>query len=321
VDYAGKRVLITGGFGFIGLNLAHALRDVGAHPCVLSRSWPTDLAAFQDNGEGATLFKGDIRDSRLVERAVEGSELIFHLAGKSGSAASNSSPFEDLDVNCRGLLVLLEACRRVSPTPKIVFPSSRLVYAAPQPIPVREDAPTMPLSIYGIHKLAAERYLLLYHRLYGLRSTILRITNPYGPFHRQEQNEYGIVNWLINLAMHDRSLPIYGTGGQLRDYVHIDDVVNAMLLAGQKNEADGAILNVGSGVGVSFSEMAELIVRVGGQGTVTHVDWPVDAAGVETGDFVADTSLIHTCLGWRAATPLNTGVQDVISRYRESMAT
>src|SRR6202049_615727 len=262
-EYAGKRVLITGGLGFIGLNLAHALRNGGARLSVLSRSWRADL----EDLEGAKFIEGDIRDGHVVERAVDGCELIFHLAGKSGPAASNASPLDDLDVNSRGLLILLEACRRSSHSPKIVYPSSRLVYSAANPIPVREDAPTAPLSIYGIHRLTAERYLLLHQRLYGLRATILRITNPYGPFQRPEQNQYGIVNWFIHLAMNNRSLTLHGAGNQLRDYVHIDDVVRAMLLAGLSREADGAILNVGSGTGVSFASMAELIVRPSGRGT------------------------------------------------------
>jgi UDP-glucose 4-epimerase len=163
--------------------------------------------------------------------------------------------------------------------------------------------------------LAAEQYLLLYQRLYGLRVNILRITNPYGPFQRPEQNRYGIVNWFIHEALHDRTLTVYGDGAQLRDYVHVDDVVTAMLSAGLASEADGRIFNVGSGRGVSFVEMAEHIVHAAGRGRVKHVEWPADAAIVETGDFIADASLIADCLGWKARIPLESGIEDVISRY------
>lgn len=317
--YSDKRILVTGGLGFMGFNLVRALQPANARLSVLSRSWPPRPGSVESILGGVTFFKGDIRDSAVVDEAVAGCDLIFQLAGKSGPAASNASPLDDLDVNSRGMLTLLESCRRVNPGAKIIFPSSRLVYGANAEQPVTEAAPTAPLSVYGIHKRAAEEYLLLYQRLHGMRATILRITNPYGPFQRPDQNRYGIVNWFIHEAMHDRPLTVYGRGAQLRDYVHVDDVVEAMLMAGLAPEADGRIFNVGSGRGVSFLAMAEHIIRTAGRGRVEHVDWPADAALVETGDFVADTSLIAECLGWRAGIPLESGIEDVIAGYGKLM--
>jgi UDP-glucose 4-epimerase len=315
VTYSEKRVLVTGGLGFMGFNLVRALKARNAHVSVLSRSWPPLPEVVESTLAGVTFVKGDIRDRVVTDGAVTGCELIFHLAGKSGPVASNDSPLDDLDVNSRGTLTLLESCRRLNPTVKVVFPSSRLVYGAAARLPVTEDEPTAPLSIYGIHKLAAEQYLLLYQRLYGLRASILRITNPYGPFQRPEQNRYGIVNWFIHEALHDRTLTVYGKGAQLRDYIHVDDVVQAMLTAGLAPEADGKIFNVASGGGVSFLEMAEHIIKVAGRGRLEHVEWPADAALVETGDFVADTSRIAECLAWKPRIPLATGIEDVIDRY------
>ena len=317
MTYAKKRVLVTGGLGFMGFNLVRALQRTRADVRVLSRTWPPLPGNVESTLGGVTFFHGDIRDPALVEEAVTGSDVIFHLAGKSGPAASNASPLEDLDVNSRGLLTLLDACRSLTPGVKIVFPSSRLVYGQSPNQPTSESAPTAPLSVYGIHKWAAEQYLLLYQRLYGLRVSILRITNPYGPFQRPEQNRYGVVNWFIHQAMHDQPLTIYGDGDQIRDYVHIDDVVEAFLLAGITRAADGKIFNVGSGRGVSFLEMAELIVRTARRGLVQHVEWPADAAVVETGDFVAETSLISKQLGWKARIPFEEGVKDVIARYTQ----
>jgi nucleoside-diphosphate-sugar epimerase len=309
--------LITGGLGFIGLNLAAALCSANADLRVLGRSWPPEPGRTRRIIGCATFFKGDIRDATLVHDAVDGCEVIFHLAGKSGPAASNLSPLEDLDVNARGMLTLIEASRQASPMPKIVFPSSRLVYTPNLPLPVTEAAPTMPLSIYGIHKLASERYLLLYQRLYGLRSTVLRITNPYGPFQQPEQHSYGIVNWFIHQAMKGETLSIYGDGSQQRDYIHVDDVVRAMLIAGIRKEADGHIFNVGSGHGVSFVDMAQLIVTSVGKGGLAHAEWPRDASLVETGDFVPDTSMIEGQLGWKAIIPLTSGIKDVVTRYQK----
>jgi UDP-glucose 4-epimerase len=315
VTYSEKRVLITGGLGFMGFNMVRALEARNARVTVLSRSWPPLPESVESTLSGVTFFKGDIRDRVVTDEAVTGCDVIFHLAGKSGPVASNASPMDDLDINSRGTLTLLESCRRLNPKVKVVFPSSRLVYGAAARLPVSEDEATAPLSIYGIHKLAAEQYLLLYERLYGLRATILRITNPYGPFQRPEQNRYGIVNWFIHEALHDRTLTVYGEGAQLRDYVHVDDVVEAMLTAGLAPEADGKIFNVGSGGGVSFLEMAEHIIQAAGHGRLEHVEWPADAALVETGDFVADISRIAECLGWKPRIPLNAGIEDVIDRY------
>lgn len=314
-SYAGKRVLVTGGLGFMGLNLTRALYTAQVRLSVLSRSWPSEPPGGDRILDDITFYKGDIRDAALVQEAVVGCDLIFHLAGKSGPVTSNASPLEDLDVNGRGMLTLLEACRRNNPTCKIVFPSSRLVYAADVTLPVLETAATVPLSVYGIHKLMAERYLLLYQRLYGLRVSILRITNPYGPFQRPEQNRYGIMNWFIHQAMHDQRLPIYGDGAQVRDYVHIDDVVQAMLLTGIRAEADGMVLNVGSGRGISLADMAKVIVRTAGKGRLEYVDWPADAAGVETGNFVADASLIEARIGWKASVPVESGIADLVASY------
>ena len=313
--YSEKRVLVTGGLGFMGFNLVRALDEAGAHLSVLGHSWPPQPESVESILGKVTFFKGDIRDPALIDEAIVGCEVIFHLAGKSGPAASNASPLDDLDVNSRGTLTLLDGCRRRNPTVKVVFPSSRLVYGAAAKLPVTEAAPTAPLSIYGIHKLAAEQYLLLHQRLHGMRASILRITNPYGPFQRPEQNRYGIVNWFIHEALHDHTLTVYGDGKQLRDYIHVDDAVDAMLTAGLAPEADGKIFNVGSGRGVSFVEVAEHIVRAAGRGRIEHVAWPADAAVVETGDFVADTSLIEKRLGWKARIPLESGIEDVIVRY------
>ncbi|HEY1455016.1 MAG TPA: NAD-dependent epimerase/dehydratase family protein [Candidatus Dormibacteraeota bacterium] len=313
--YAQKRVLVTGGLGFIGFNLVRGLHTSNARLSVLSRSWPAVPGAVDSSLQRVNFFKGDIRDPVLVDEAVAGCDVIFHLAGKSGSVASNASPLDDLDVNSRGILTLLDSCRRVNPKVKVVFPSSRLVYGAGTTMPAQETAPTAPLSVYGIHKRAAEEYLLLYERLHGIRTTVLRITNPYGHFQRPEQNRYGIVNWFIHQAMHDRALPVYGDGTQLRDYVHVSDVVDAMLIAGLSPEADGKIFNVGSGRGVSFVEMAEHIIRAAGRGRIEHIPWPADAAIVETGDFVADTTLIAQTLGWKAQIQLDAGIAEVVARY------
>jgi len=314
-SYRDRTVLVTGGLGFIGLNLVAALHAVGTHIRILGRSWPPTSGIYGPLLQDAMFVKGDLRDETVVAEAVRGVDVVFNLAGKAGPAASNAAPFEDLDVNCRGQLVLLEACRQIAPEATVVFPSSRLVYKPTHDLPVRETAPTGPLSIYGAHKLAGEHYHEIYLRLYGLKTVILRITNPYGRFQRSEQKSYGIINWFIHLAVSDDSLPVYGDGAQLRDYVHVEDVVRAFLLAGVSPAAIGNIFNIGGGEPTSFRGMAEMIVSAAGRGSVRTVPWPRDAATVETGDFAADITSVKETLGWHPTIPLRQGIEDVVEQY------
>jgi UDP-glucose 4-epimerase len=312
--YSSRKVLVTGGLGFIGSNLVRALVASGADVRVLDHSWPQP----RDNAEllgRVDMIRADIRDAVAVEEAVKGRTIVFNLAGRSGPAASNASPLEDLDINMRGHLTLLDACRGQAPDVKVIFPSSRLVYAPTAQLPVAETAATGPKSIYGIHKLACEHYHLLYHALHGVRSTVLRVTNPYGQFQRSQQNRYGIINWFIQRAVAGQDLTVYGAGDQLRDYVHADDVVRAFLLAGANPQVDGLILNVGGGQPIAFREMAELVVRCAGRGSVRTVEWPADVAQVETGSFVADISLIQGLLQWRPRLDLAEGIAAAVGKH------
>jgi nucleoside-diphosphate-sugar epimerase len=316
--YRNKKVLITGGFGFLGLNLVRGLRRMPAEVRVLSRSWAPENR-FLRSAEDIEFHKGDIRDETVVATAVRGADVILHMAGASGPTASNLSPFEHQDVNTRGQLVLLEACRNLAPEARIVFPSSRLVYAPHAPLPVAETAPTSPLSLYGVQKLAGEHYLHVYHRLYSLPITILRITNPYGPFQRQEQNRYGIVNWFVHRAMHRDVIPIFGAGEQLRDLVHVQDVVKALLKVAVDDRTIGGTYNVGSGRGASLLAVAQLIVRCAGKGVIEHREWPAEAAKVETGDFVADIQLIQRTVGWQPDIPLEAGIEMEVRNYPQTI--
>jgi nucleoside-diphosphate-sugar epimerase len=212
--------------------------------------------------------------------------------------------------------VLLEAVRKANPGAKIVYPGSRLEYGRVSALPVDEDCPMNPVSIDGVHKLAAEKYHVLYHRVYGLRTTVLRITNPYGAGQPPERVDYGIVNRFIQLALAGKALPLYGDGRQLRDYVFVGDVVEAMLLAGASEAADGKVFNVGSGQGTPMVEMAALIVRKTGNGRIDFVPWPPLALAVETGDFVADIRHISRGLGWKLRVGLEEGIDLTIAAVR-----
>jgi len=295
-----KRVLITGGAGFIGSSLAHALVGFGAKVTVLDAILPqyggnlVNLRGIEDKIE---LVNGNILDEELVNSLVKGADYIFHLAGQVGYVDSKDQPFVDLDYNGRGTMIVLEAMRRYAPKARLLFASSRLVYGAIEQTPVSEDHPTNPLSLYAIHKLLGEKYIGYYAHEFGLQGVSVRIPNPYGPRQQMKHSKYSIAGWFVRLAMEDKTITIYGDGEQTRDYIYIDDIVEALLdLVGQG--VAGESYNIGSHERVRFVDMVDEIIRVVGSGKKEHVAWPKDYERNETGDYVADTSKIKALTKW-----------------------
>jgi UDP-glucose 4-epimerase len=314
--YSGKRLLVTGGLGFIGLNTCARLLDLGAEVTVLDNFIPTQITpAFEAVRSHLRLAVADIRDADKVERVVRDQEVIFNLAGKSGAADSNKTPLNDMDINCRGHLTVLEACRTFNPGVTIIFPSSRLVYGKPLYLPVDEKHPLAPESIYAAHKLAVENYHLIYGKLYGLKSTILRISNPYGPFQAGEGRAYGIANSFIQAAVSGKPITLFGDGSQRRDYLYIDDLVEALLLSASVPESRGRIYNIGDGKGTSLLELAELAVAAAGQGTIVPVPWPEEYRAIETGDYLSNIGLARHELGWSPVTDIRDGVSRTATFY------
>jgi nucleoside-diphosphate-sugar epimerase len=312
-----KDVLVIGGLGFIGVNLAAKLIERDAHVTVLTpdRGRHFEQATAFERA-GATVIEGDLRDRGAVTAAIRGQDVVMNLSGQSGAVRSMEDPWSDLDVNCRGNLVLLEALREHNPGAKIVFAGSRLQYGHPARLPVDEDAPQDALCLHAIHKQTVERYLALYRRLYGIRYAVARITNPYGPGQPAGRTAYGVINRMIHLAIADRPLTVYGDGAQLRDYVHVDDVVAALLLLASSDRVDGGVYNVGSGTGTRLVDLANTVIEIAGGGRVEHVPWPALAEQVETGDFIADISRIERELGWRPAIALREGLERTVTFYR-----
>ena len=312
-----SRVLVVGGLGFIGVNLTARLVESGAQTTVLTpdRNRHAEAAAVVER-KGVTVVEGDLRDRTRIADAVRGQQIVMNLSGQSGAVRSMEDPWSDLDVNCRGNLVLLEALREHNRAAKIVFAGSRLQYGHPEHLPVTEDAPQEALCLHAIHKQTVEKYLGLYHRLFGIRYAVARITNPYGPGQPVGRTAYGVINRLIHLAIADRPLTIYGDGVQLRDYVHVDDVVAALLVMAESDRSDGRVYNIGSGTGTRLVDLARAVIDIAGGGHVEHVPWPALAEQVETGDFVADISRIERELGWRPTIALRDGLERTVAFYR-----
>ncbi len=318
---ASPRVLVIGGLGFIGVNLTERLVTEGRTVTVVtpSRARHADRAAAFE-ARGVRIVDGDLRDAVAMTKAVAGQAIVFNLAGESGAVRSMEDPWTDLDVNCRGNLVLLEALRAGNRDAKLVFVGSRLEYGRQTIQPVDEEQAPDPLCLHAIHKLTVEKYLRLYGSLFGLRYTIARVTNPYGPGQPPGRTAYGVVNRLIHLALAGDALPIYGDGTQRRDYIHVDDLVPALVALAESSLSDGRVFNVGSGEGTRMIDMARAIIDMAGAGHVEHVGWPALAEQIETGDFVADISRIRADLGWTPGIALRDGLQKTIVYYRALVA-
>ena len=322
-SYRDRRVLVIGGLGFIGRSLTAHLRRAGAQVTIVTRS----LAAHHDaiaGGDAAghvvRLVEADLRDAAAMAAAVAGQDVVFNLAGQSGAVRSMEDPWTDLDVNVRGNLVLLEAMRSVRADAKLVFLGSRLEYGRVGAAPIGEDHPTDPLCLHAVHKLTVEKYLRVYAQLFGLRFTVARVTNPYGPGQPRNRTAYGVVNRMIHLALTGDTLTVYGDGTQRRDYIYIDDVAAALAALGESPASEGRVYNVGTGVGTRFVDMARKIADLAGSARVELVDWPPLAAQIETGDFVADVSRIGREIGWQAAVSLDEGLRRTMVSLKSQVA-
>lgn len=301
-------VLVTGASGFIGARVVRRLAGNCKHLVAFVRGTAT---VVHPELQGVDLVLGDISASSHIEAALGDANVIIHLAGHSGAESSAKDPIYDMQTNIGGTVSLLEAVRRRGRPCRIVFPGSRLEYGLADSLPVSENALIRPSSPYGVNKYACELYLALYARLYGISYAVARFSNPYGPWVAPPAREYNVLNKMIALAQADRDLTVYGDGRQLRDYLYVDDAVDALLLLASVEH--NVVVNVGSGEGIAFRDAAETIVRVLGRGRVVSVPWPAGVARLETGDFVADTTNIRA-LGWEAATSFEAGIRLTVQR-------
>lgn len=315
------RVLVIGGLGFIGVNLTRRLVEHGARVTVLTprRSKHADAATALERS-GVSLVEGDVRDQALIETLIVSCSHVFNLSGQSGAVRSMEDPWTDLDVNLRGNLSVLEALRARNREAMVIFAGSRLEYGHVERLPVSEDAPRDVLCLHAIHKHTVEEYLQLYHRLFGIRFSVARITNPYGPGQPSSRTAYGVINRMIHLAIADRPLTIYGDGTQLRDYVHVDDVAAALVAIAASSATAQRAYNIGSGTGTRMVDLAGQVIAIAGGGRIEHVEWPPLARQIETGDFIANINRIKREVGWRPELSLREGLERTVDHYRRASA-
>jgi UDP-glucose 4-epimerase len=317
---ATSRVLVLGGLGFIGANLCRRLLREKRRVTVFARSVAAnDERARTLTAAGAIVVEGDLRDAAAIASAIIDQDVVVNLAGESGAVKSMEAPIADLDGNCRTNLILLEAMRAHNPVAKLVFVGSRLQYGKPSTLPVHEDHPRHAMNVHAVHKNTVEEYLRVYGELFGLRYTIARVTNPYGPGQPAARVAYGVVNRMIHLALADRPVPIYGEGLQRRDYIFVDDVAAAVMRLADDPASDARAFNVGSGQGTALIDMARTIIGIAGGGHIEQVPWPKLAEQIETGDFIADISRIEREMGWRPAITLRDGIEQTVAFHRAQL--
>lgn len=323
-EYKGRSVLITGGLGFIGSNLARRLVEIGGVTVTVVDALLPDqggnLFNIHDVKDRVAVHVADIGDDTVINHLVGGVDYIFNLAGNHSHLESMLYPQRDLELNCAAQLTLLEACRNFNPHVKIVFTSTRQVYGKPVYLPVDEQHRIAPPDINGIHKLAAENYHLLYNRVYGTRAVCLRLTNTYGPRQLLRHNRQSFVAWFVRQAIDGGVIELFGDGKQRRDLVYVDDAVEALLLAGASEAAEGEIFNLGGAEPVSLSELAFELISLTGCGSVRSVPFPPERQLIDIGNCYSSYRKIETALGWRPTTPRQTGLRRTIEFYQRNRA-
>ncbi len=318
--YTNQSVLITGGLGFIGSNLARRLVDLGARVTLVDSLLPDyggnrfNIAGYEDR---LHLNLADVRDPYSMRALVQGQDLLFNLAGQVSHIDSMTDPLADLEINARAQLSILEACRHENPTIKVVYAGTRQQYGKPAYLPLDEKHLQHPTDVNGVNKLAGEWYHIVYHTAYGLRTTSLRLTNTYGPRQLLKHNRQGFIGWFVRLAVEGKTIQLYGDGSQLRDLTYVDDVVDAFLRAGASDVTNGQVYNLGGQDPVSLYDLAHLLVALTGQGSVQSIPWPEDRKRIDIGDVYSSYAKIEAALGWQPVTDLRTGLAATVAYYQQ----
>jgi UDP-glucose 4-epimerase len=321
--FRGKRVLITGGVGFIGSNLAAQLVAFGADVLLVDSLIPKyggNLYNIAPIREQVRLNIADMRDEHGLRFLVQDQDVIFNLAGQVSHTDSMTDPYADLEINARSQLSLLEACRHNNPDAAIVFASTRQIYGRPQSLPVDETHPLQPVDVNGINKTAGEMYHIVYHNVYGLKTVSLRLTNTYGPRMRVKDARQTFLGWWLRQMVEGRPLQIFGDGRQIRDFNYVDDVGTALLLAACHDKADGQIYNLGAPQPINLIDLAELMIDIYGRGSYEIIPFPPDRKRIDIGDYHGDYGKIRRELGWEPHISLRDGLSRTLAYYDENLA-
>ena len=317
-NYSGKEILITGGLGFIGSNLARSLVSQGANVTLVDSLIPQYGGnTFNiDNIQNKVVVNVcDVRDTYAMGHLIQGKDYLFNLAGQTSHLDSMTDPHTDLDINAAAQLSILEVCRKENPDIKIVFASTRQLYGRPDYLPVDEKHPIRPVDVNGINKLAGEWYHLLYNNVYGIRACALRLTNTYGPGMRVKDARQTFLGIWIRLLLEGKPIKVFGDGLQLRDFNYVDDCVEALLLAGASDQANGKVYNLGGSEVIGLKDLSKMMVNLGHGGSFELAPFPSERKAIDIGDYYSDFSLITKELGWVPKIDLKDGLKRTLNYY------
>jgi dTDP-glucose 4,6-dehydratase/UDP-glucose 4-epimerase len=317
-NYSGKEILITGGLGFIGSNLARSLVAQGANVTLVDSLIPQyggNKFNIDDFRDEVSVNICDVRDPFAISSLIQDQDYLFNLAGQTSHLDSMADPHTDLDINVAAQLSILEVCRKENPDIKIVFASTRQLYGSPDYLPVDEKHPIRPVDVNGINKLAGEWYHLLYNNVYGIRACALRLTNTYGPGMRVKDARQTFLGIWIRLLLEGKPIKVFGDGKQLRDFNFVDDCVEALLLAGASDQANGKIYNLGCSEVIGLKDLAKMMVNLGYGGSFDLAPFPSERKAIDIGDYYSDFSLITKELGWVPKIDLKDGLKLTLNYY------
>lgn len=316
--FNGARVLVTGGLGFIGSNLARRLLEEGAQVTLVDSLIPQYGGNFfnvHDLRGRVVVNISDVRDPHAMQHLLHAQDYLFNLAGQTSHLDSMTDPKVDLEINAGAQLSILEVCRSVNPGIKIVFASTRQIYGRPDYLPVDEKHPIRPVDVNGINKLAGEWYHLLYNNVYGIRACALRLTNTYGPGMRVRDARQTFLGIWVKQLLQGDMIKVFGNGEQLRDFNYVDDCVDALLLAAGSSLANGKVYNLGHSEVLSLKQVAETLVSLGRGGRYEMVPFPPERKAIDIGDYYSDFSLVSDELGWNPRVNLTEGLRKTLDYY------
>ena len=319
-NFENKNVLITGGAGFIGSNLAIKLAEMKANVTIVDSFIPEyggNLFNLEPIKNKVKLNISDVRDEHSMKYLINDQDYLFNLAGQTSHIDSMNDPYVDLEINARAQLSILEACRRYNPKIKIVFASTRQIYGRPQYLPVDENHPLYPVDVNGINKMAGEWYHIVYNDVYKIRSVVLRLTNTYGPRMRVKDARQTFLGIWIKNVIEGNKILVFGDGKQIRDFNYVDDVVNAILLSAQSEDADGMIFNLGADDPINLEDTAKLMIEISHNANYELVPFPAERKAIDIGDYYADYRKIRSKLGWQPKISLKDGLKLTINYYQE----
>ena len=319
--YRNTDILITGGLGFIGSNLAKHLVGLGARGTLVDSLIPQyggnlrNVHGFEDRMK---INICDVRDPYAMEYLIRGKQYLFNMAGQTSHLDSMLDPSSDLEINAKAQLSILETCRKVNPGIKLVFASTRQLYGKPEYLPVDEKHPVRPVDVNGINKLAGEWYHLLYNNVYGIRACALRLTNTYGPGMRVKDARQTFLGIWVRRLLEGKSIQIFGDGLQLRDFNYVDDCTDALLLAGAQDIANGKVYNLGSREVVNLKSLADILKQLEPSAQIELVPFPPERKAIDIGDYYSDFALVQSDLGWQPRTSLSAGLKATVEYYRDN---